>query len=244
MDHRQGVIECRVVNRQRAAIRQVLDGQDHRLLVVIDPGVAQDMNAALDHAEELASLAAGYRNQLLIALYTRLGAVHVGLPLVARLADAPIPLDALAYGLSSPCGRTASRPRLPIGCESRCPHDLAETIGAIGYAAARWRPELGDRVVNHDAHLVVRWNGFDRCATTDALARLDIAGLPRRLVVDSRAGEPRHLAAAVAGQVSEGEPGIVGVVVGTRGPGDALSTLDELATAVGSRLCTSIGVAP
>jgi 3-deoxy-7-phosphoheptulonate synthase len=56
------------VERTRAEVRAVLDGQDDRLLVITGPCSVHDPKAALDYAARLAALRDQYRDDLLIVM--------------------------------------------------------------------------------------------------------------------------------------------------------------------------------
>ncbi|MEQ6918542.1 3-deoxy-7-phosphoheptulonate synthase [Halomonas aquatica] len=56
------------VAAHRRAIRAILDGQDHRLLVVVGPCSVDDPEAALDYARRLAELAPKVADRLLIVM--------------------------------------------------------------------------------------------------------------------------------------------------------------------------------
>ena len=56
------------VQQARAAIRRILDGTDHRLLVIVGPCSIHDPKAALDYAERLAALAERVNDTLLVVM--------------------------------------------------------------------------------------------------------------------------------------------------------------------------------
>ena len=56
------------ISEGRAAIRNILDGNDHRLLVVIGPCSIHDTEAALDYARRLKKLADSVKDTLLIVM--------------------------------------------------------------------------------------------------------------------------------------------------------------------------------
>ncbi len=56
------------IDRQRRAIRDILDGRDDRLLVVVGPCSVDDPAAALDYARRLAELSAKVEDRLLIVM--------------------------------------------------------------------------------------------------------------------------------------------------------------------------------
>jgi 3-deoxy-7-phosphoheptulonate synthase len=60
--------EAQTVERTRAEVRAVLDGQDDRLLVITGPCSVHDPKAALDYAARLAALRDQYRDDLLIVM--------------------------------------------------------------------------------------------------------------------------------------------------------------------------------
>ena len=55
------------VVRGREEVRQALDRDDDRLLVIAGPCSVHDVDAALDYAHRLAAAASGLRDQLLVA---------------------------------------------------------------------------------------------------------------------------------------------------------------------------------
>ena len=56
------------VNENRAVIRNILDGSDHRLFVVVGPCSIHDVDAALDYAKRLKALAAELADSLFIVM--------------------------------------------------------------------------------------------------------------------------------------------------------------------------------
>jgi 3-deoxy-7-phosphoheptulonate synthase len=63
-----GDAEAQTVERTRAEVRALLDGQDDRLLVITGPCSVHDPKAALDYAARLAALRDQYRDDLLIVM--------------------------------------------------------------------------------------------------------------------------------------------------------------------------------
>ena len=63
-----GDAEAETVERSRAEVRAVLDGDDDRLLVITGPCSVHDPKAALDYAARLAALRDQYRDELLIVM--------------------------------------------------------------------------------------------------------------------------------------------------------------------------------
>src|SRR5215470_1764052 len=60
--------EAETVERTRAEVRAVLDGDDDRLLVVTGPCSVHDPRAALDYAGQLTALRDTYASDLLIVM--------------------------------------------------------------------------------------------------------------------------------------------------------------------------------
>jgi 3-deoxy-7-phosphoheptulonate synthase len=135
-----GDAEAQTVERSRAEVRAVLDGDDDRLLVITGPCSVHDPNAALDYAARLAALRDQYKDELLIVMRVYFEKprtvtgwkglindpgmdesydVHRGLRTARRLLT-----DVLAQGM-------------PVGCEwldPITPQYIADTVtwGAIG----------------------------------------------------------------------------------------------------------------
>jgi 3-deoxy-7-phosphoheptulonate synthase len=63
-----GVVEAQTVERSRAEVRAVLDGDDDRLLVITGPCSVHDPKAALDYAARLSDLRDQYKDELLIVM--------------------------------------------------------------------------------------------------------------------------------------------------------------------------------
>src|SRR6188474_2336776 len=57
-----------VVSDTRAAIANVLEGRDPRLVVVVGPCSIHDAQAALEYAERLRVVAARYEDQLIVVM--------------------------------------------------------------------------------------------------------------------------------------------------------------------------------
>ncbi|XVS67719.1 hypothetical protein ACQPYE_17195 [Actinosynnema sp. CA-299493] len=229
-----------LVHRHRTAVRHVLAGVDDRLLVIAGPGPVREAGEALDYAEQLALASAAYSGQLVVVLHAQadraeahvarrllVGVLHLGLAtavawgapaIAARSAD--LVTYVLARTQVDPVHRrSATRLPVPVGWES-VPEHLGDTVEAI----LESEPPVGlfpeSRQMRRTAHLVLR-NGahrpdHDPVATATALDRLGAAGLPDRLVIASGRAElarQQRVAASVARQVSEGQPGVCGIVI-------------------------------
>jgi 3-deoxy-7-phosphoheptulonate synthase len=167
----------------------------------------------------------------------------LGLPVGCEFLDPIIPqytADAVSWG--SIGARTASSQvhrqlssglSMPIGIKNTTTGDVQAAVDAVAAAAAShvFTSITEDGVAsifmtsgNPDCHVILRGSGggtnYDAASVTDALGRLDRAGLPPRVIVDASHGNSAKdhrrqpaVVADVAAQVAAGQRGIVGVMV-------------------------------
>jgi 3-deoxy-7-phosphoheptulonate synthase len=167
----------------------------------------------------------------------------LGLPLAGEFVDpflAPYFSDLITYGAigartvtSQPHRQLASWLPMPVGCKNAVDGGLGAAADAIRAARAEHvLPGVGDdgtlsllrSTGNPYAHLVLRGGtsgpNHDRASVTGALRQLTEAGLPGRVVIDASHGNSGKdhrrqplVTTDIAGQISDGQRGIVGVMV-------------------------------
>jgi 3-deoxy-7-phosphoheptulonate synthase len=180
---------------------------------------------------------------LRVARKLLLEVVRRGLPVGVEFLDPISPqyiADTVAWGAigartveSQVHRQLASGLSMPIGMKNRPDGSIATAIDAINAAAASHvfpgidfsgTPAILHTTGNPDCHLVLRGGGgrpnYAAEDVTGALALLQKAGLPERLVVDCSHGNSNkdHLrqplvADDVAGQIEAGQRGIAGVML-------------------------------
>lgn len=263
----------------REAIRQILHGEDDRLLVVVGPCSIHDVNLARDYADRLAELRNRYQRDLLIVMRvyfekprTTVGwkglindpelddsfhinqGVRTARALVAQLAERGMPAgvefldlitpqylaDLVAWGAIG--ARTtenqghrelASGLSCPVGFKNGTGGAIKVAADAVGAAHHTHRflsvTKTGQSAIfatagNADTHIILRGgsNGpnFDADSVAGAVAQLQQAGLPNRLMVDfshanSRKQPQKQLEVGddIAGQITAGSQAIFGVMI-------------------------------
>ena len=157
-----GPAEADMVERSRAEVRAVLDGEDDRLLVVAGPCSVHDPAAGLDYARRLAALRESLAGDLLVVMRVYFEKprtvtgwkglindpgmdgthdVHRGLRLARRfLLDVVSPRPAGRLRVAGPDHPAVHRRRRGLGRDRRADHREP------GAPAARLRPVHADRV--------------------------------------------------------------------------------------------------
>jgi 3-deoxy-7-phosphoheptulonate synthase len=169
--------------------------------------------------------------------------VRLGLPVGCEFLDPITPqyiADTVAWGAigartveSQVHRQLASGLSMPIGMKNRPDGSIPTATDAIRAAAVphvfpgidfSGTPAIMHTRGNADGHLVLRGGGggpnYGADAVAEALALLRSAGLPERLVIDASHGNSGKdhrrqplVAADIAGQLSAGQRGIVGVML-------------------------------
>ncbi|GHF54437.1 3-deoxy-7-phosphoheptulonate synthase [Amycolatopsis bartoniae] len=267
------------VRRGREHVVGILDGTDDRLLVIAGPCSIHDPAAALDYADQLATLAGRLADDLLIVMRVYFekprtlggwkglindphlddtGDVNHGLrvarhlllelaerrlPAACEWLDTTIPAylaDTVSWGAigartveSQNHRMLASGLSMPVGFKNRRDGDITVAIDAIRAAAARHvvpgvdpsgLPAILHTLGNPDCHLVLRGGNtapnHGPASVHTALAALQAAGLPRRVVIDASHDNSRKdhrrqpvVADEIAEQLRAGQTGIAGVML-------------------------------
>ena len=167
----------------------------------------------------------------------------LGLPTACEFLDPIIPqyvADCVSWGAigartveSQVHRQLASGLSMPVGMKNRPDGSIATAVDAIRAAGVPHvftgidtdgTPAIMHTRGNPDCHLVLRGAdtgpNHDRASVADALARLESAGLPRRVVIDASHGNSRKdhtrqplVAAEIADQVAGGNESVTGVML-------------------------------
>ncbi|RAS67445.1 3-deoxy-D-arabinoheptulosonate-7-phosphate synthase [Lentzea atacamensis] len=221
-----------VVRRARRSIRDVLDGADDRLLVIVGPCSIHDHDSALDYADHLTALAGQLSEDLVVVMRAyfekaRTATGWPGLSTVPVVDGQPDPMsgfrlarsimaDIVQRGL--PHRQLASGLAMPIGMKNRTDGCVEAAVNAI-LVAERGHALLdvdqnGQLCVrrtpgNRHCHLVLRGgthgSNHHASAIEEARRLLRSASLPERLVVDAshgNSGKDHERQAAVAHDIA------------------------------------------
>ncbi len=180
---------------------------------------------------------------LRVARQLLLEVLDLGLPIGCEFLDPIIPqyiADAVAWGAigartteSQIHRQLASGLSMPVGFKNRTDGNTQVAVDAVRAAAAHHAfagiDEDGDPAVlytrgNEDCHIILRGGrgapNFDAGSVAGALAQLDAAGLPERVIVDAShdnsAKDPARqplVIEDIAGQLAGGSAAIVGVML-------------------------------
>jgi 3-deoxy-7-phosphoheptulonate synthase len=218
-----GDTEAEHIARSRNTVQQILAGGDDRLLVITGPCSIHEPESALDYARRLREFA--------------------GVPAASEILDLVTPqyyAELLAWGAigarttESPLHRQmASALSAPVGFKNPMSGNVQPAVDAIIAAAQPHKfPSIsldGRAIVvtttgNPHCHLVLRGGreqpNFDERSVKAAVAALEGAGLPSRLMVDcshgNSGGDHRRqpiVAAELAAQIASGSRGICAVML-------------------------------
>src|SRR6266545_1759734 len=194
-----GDAQAHTVVAARAAIAEVLDGADDRLLVVVGPCSVHDPVAALEYAYLLAGAVERLRDDVLIVMR-----VYFEKPLSTPVGMKNRPDGSIATAVDAI--RAAAVPHVFTGIAESGTPAILHTHG------------------NADCHLILRGGAggpnYRAAAVAEALGLLRAAGLPERLIIDASHGnsgkdhERQPLVVEdIANQVAAGQRGIVGVML-------------------------------
>src|SRR6185503_9125543 len=210
----------------REAVTRVLRQQDDRLVVVVGPCSIHDVDAAREYARGLRALAAELADALVVVMRVYFEKPRTTVGWKGLINDAPTTESQvhreLASGLSVPVGfKNGTDGNIQIAIDAiqaaGHPHHFLSVTkqGLSAIVATRGNP---------DCHLILRGGNsepnYDAGAVARAIAVLEKAKLPGRLMIDCSHGNSRkdparqpEVARDIAGQIRAGGRAIAGVMI-------------------------------
>ncbi|KAF1772283.1 Aldolase-type TIM barrel [Phytophthora cactorum] len=217
-----------LVDATRDAVSRILHGQDDRLVVVVGPCSIHDVEAAMDYAKRLKTLADELNGELLsfkinkgirIARKLLLDVNSLGLPVSLEFLDTISPQftsDLISWGA---IGARTTESQLHRELTSGLSMPVGFKNGTGGNAKV-----AVDAAGNKDCHVILRGGSdgpnYEQKYIDEAAALLVKAKQPSKIMVDCSHGNSRKLhanqpkvASYLAGIVAEGNSNVLGVMI-------------------------------